>query len=314
MSKIAITDYFSEPEAVEKTILGDLVGMEVGLDTEVLLVWHQRIDEAYVSELPRLRGIQRYGVGYDNLDLKYLKGKQIVCCNNPDYGVWEVSDTALAMILNISRGVGRYNHLSKKLGPTWQENVDGSIRRTSELTVGVVGAGRIGGRVLQKSKQLGFKTAFYDPYKERGYEKLLEAERYDTLEELLAVTNIVSLHAPLNQETQGMVDSRFMSMMAPGAALVNTARGRLSPNLDLLYDGLISGHLSDVALDVLPHEPPVDCRLLQAWRDPEHELQGRITINPHTSYFSTESALELRRNAAMNALNIYRGQSIHNLL
>ncbi len=66
-----------------------------------------------MKKLPKLRGVQRYGVDYDNLDLKYLKSKEIVCCNNPDYGVDEVSDTAVSMILNIARGVSLYNHLAK---------------------------------------------------------------------------------------------------------------------------------------------------------------------------------------------------------
>ena len=119
MSKIAITDYYSFPQE-EKEVLGDLVGTEVSEDTEVLIVWHTYVNEEYVSKLPKLRGVQRYGVGYDTLDVPFLKSKGIVACNNPDYGTDEVADTAVAMIMNIARGVSKYNHDAKKLFDSWQ--------------------------------------------------------------------------------------------------------------------------------------------------------------------------------------------------
>ena len=108
MSIIAITDHFLEP-AEEIEILGNLVGMDVGKNTEVLLVWHETIDEEYIKSTPNLRGVQRYGVGYDTVDVKYLNSQGIVFCNNPDYGVDEVADTAVSMILSIARGVYKYN-------------------------------------------------------------------------------------------------------------------------------------------------------------------------------------------------------------
>lgn len=314
MSIIAITDYFDAPGPEERAVLGDLVGTEVADDTEVLMVWHTEIDEAYVSGLPRLRGVQRYGVGFDNLDLPALKGRGLVCCNNPDYGVDEVSDTAVAMILNITRGVLRYNELAKGLRDTWQENVLGNLRRSSEITVGVIGAGRIGGSVLLKCHGLGFRTCMYDPYRDRGYEKMLGATRYDTLDELLAVADIVSIHAPLTPETRGMVDAGFVSRMRPGASLVNTARGRIVDDLDVLFEALRDGRLEQVALDVLPDEPPPDGELIRAWRDAGSEYSRRIVINPHTSYFSTDSYSEIRRKAAENALRIYKGEAPFNRL
>ena len=164
MSIIAITDYFSSFEP-EREVLGDLVGMHIDKYTEVLLVWHELINEDYVKKLPNLKGVQRYGVGYDNLDLKYLKSKNIICCNNPDYGVDEVSDTAVAMILNIARGVSQYNHQAKKHMNSWQENIMPAIKRNSDTIIGIIGAGRIGGSVIMKCNALKFQTVFFDPYK-----------------------------------------------------------------------------------------------------------------------------------------------------
>ncbi len=313
MSIIAITDYFTEPD-VEREILGDLVGTHPGPETEVLLVWHDHITGDYVDRLPALRGVQRYGVGYDNLDLPTLEQRGIIACNNPDYGVDEVSDTTVAMILNIVRGVYTYDHAARVYRTNWQENVNRAIKRTSDNVLGVVGAGRIGGSVLLKCRALGFQTLFYDPYRPRGYEKMLQSRRVDSLSELLAASDIVSVHAPLSDETRGMIDSAFLAAMKPGSALVNTARGGLLANTTILHDALRSEHLRGVALDVLPQEPPADDPLINAWRNSEPWLRGRFIINPHTSYYSVASSRELRINAACNALRIYENQTPYNLL
>ena len=313
MSKIAITDYFDFP-AEEAEILGDLVGMEVGADTEVLLVWHEHINEAYVSKLPKLRAVQRYGVGYDTLDLNYLIPKGIVCCNNPDYGIDEVADTAVAMIMNMARGVYTYNQFAKGLYEKWQEHVNTRIKRNSDTVVGVIGAGRIGGSVLLKCRGLKFQTAFYDPYKERGHEKMLGAQRTESLEELLEIADIISIHTPLNQETRGMIGAAFVQKMKPGASIVNTARGGLFESLDLLYDALVSEKIYQLGIDVLPDEPPKAGKLLDAWRSVDDPFKGRLIINPHTSYYSQRAYTELRRNAAINAMKLYEGKRPANLL
>jgi D-3-phosphoglycerate dehydrogenase len=278
------------------------------------MVWHAHIDLDYISKLPKLRGVQRYGVGYENLDLDSLKPAGITCCNNPDYGVDEVADTAVAMILNITRGVSLYNNVAKSFKDTWQENILRGLRRTSETVVGVIGAGRIGSSVLLKARQIGFRTCFYDPYLPRGYEKVVRAERLDTLDDILACSDIVSIHAPLTTETAGIIDEAFIAKMKPGASLVNTARGRLIADLDILLAAIQSNHLNHVALDVIPDEPPVDNQFIAAWRDTMHPLSKRITINPHTAYFSEESYLEIRSKAAMNALRIYNREKPFNLL
>ena len=314
MAKIAITDYFDSPSAEEREILGDLVNVGPGPDTEVLLVWHDKIDASYVKDLPKLRGVQRYGVGFDNLDVDYLKSKGITCCNNPDYGVDEVSDTAMAFIMAISRGVFRYDAIARKLTDTWQENILPQIKRANQTKVGVIGAGRIGTSVLLKCQALGFQTVFFDPYKESGHEKVVRAKRVHSLDELLAEADIVSIHCPLSKATSGMVNQDFISAMKDGAALVNTARGGLVADLEVLHDNLKSGKLSFAYLDVIPQEPPADNMLIEAWRAQPDWLQGRLIINPHTSYFSQSSILDLRRGAASNALRLFNGEKPLNVL
>jgi len=313
MSKIAITDYITNPN-IEREILGELLGTELAEDTEILLVWHEQINEKYIKKLPKLKAVQCYGVGYDNLDLEMLKKKDIIACNNPDYGVDEVSDTTVAMIMNIVRGVLLYNHNAKTYFNSWQENINNKIKRNCEITIGIVGAGRIGGSVILKCNALKFKTIFYDKYKEQGYEKMLSSKRSDSLEEVLKNADIISLHVPLSKETKGMVNRSFLKQMKKGASIVNTARGGLFESLDVLYDALKNNSLSQLAVDVLPEEPPQKGKLINAWRNAEEWINGRLVINPHTSYYSQQALTELRTKAALNALRIYNGQVPFNRL
>jgi phosphoglycerate dehydrogenase-like enzyme len=308
-----ITDYIDDP-MIEREVLGDELARELLPTTEVLLVWHHRIDAAYIDALPRLKGVVRYGVGYDNVDIRYAHDRGIVVCNTPDYGTDEVSDTALAMVMNIARGIARYDHLCRSYQTNWQEHTLPEIRRTSEQVLGVIGAGRIGGSLLLKAAACRMQTLFYDPYKPRGHEKMLGARRADSLDELLQASDIVSIHTPLTEETEGMVNGRFISAMKNGASLVNTARGRIVEHPDVFYTPLRDHTLQCVALDVLPNEPPVESKLLTAWRNREAWLDGRLLINPHTAYFSQEAYVEMRRKAAQNALRILRGQPPFNLV
>lgn len=313
MSKIFITDYINTSD-IEKEVLGERLADQLDDNIEVLLVWHEHINKEYIDRLPKLGAIIRYGAGFDNIDLEYASSKGIFVCSTPDYGIDEVSDTAITMIMNIVRAVTRYDFLCRGYKDVWQENTIQSIKRTSDYTLGIIGAGRIGGSVIIKAKALKFNTVFYDPYKEMGYEKMLGARRVDSLDEILRLSDIVSMHAPLTDETKGMVSERFISKMRKGSSFVNTARGKIVSDIDLFYEPLKSDFLSSVALDVLPVEPPRSSRLIDAWRNKEEWLGGRLIINPHTAYYSENAYFEMRQKAALNALRVLNGKKPYNIV
>jgi C-terminal binding protein len=313
MAKVYITDYI-EIADIEKSILGDKLSLEPNRDIEVLMVWHKNINKHYIEKFPNLKGIVRYGVGYDNIDIKYANSKNIFVCNTPDYGTDEVSDTAIAMILNISRGITRHDYLCRNYINNWQENILPETKRTSKYKLGVIGAGRIGGSVLLKAKALRLQTCFFDPYKPRGYEKMLHAERVESISKLLNWADIVSIHTPLTEETNEMINDEFISQMKYQSSLVNTARGKILKDIDCLYEPLKNNQLSSVALDVLPNEPPKESKLVNAWRNRETWLNGRLIINPHNAYYSRQAYSEMRTKAAENALRICNGQEPFNIL
>jgi len=310
---VYITDYVDNPD-IEREVLGDIVSQDKNT-AEVLLVWHQRIDKEYLDLFPSLKGVVRYGVGYDAIDLKAIKDRGIVFCNTPDYGTDEVSDTAVGMILNITRGISRYDHLCRfYTDNSWQENTITSLKRNNQITIGVIGAGRIGGSVIRKSKAIGFNVVFFDPYKDRGYEKMLGVDRVDTLNELLSMSDVVSINTPLTDETKGMVNVDFISKMKYGSSLINTARGEIVINLDDFIEPIKSGKISGLALDVLPLEPPKNSKLINSWREREEWLDGRVVVNPHTSYYTKNSYQEMRRKASENAKRIMVGEIPHNVI
>lgn len=313
MSRVYITDYIENPN-IEKEILQNQLALQSHVDIEVLLVWHEYITKEYIDQFPKLKGIVRYGVGYDAIDLEYAKSKNIYVCNTPDYGTEEVSDTAIAMIMNIIRGVTRYDYQCREYFETWQENTISNIKRTSEHTLGVIGAGRIGSSVLLKAKSLRINTAFYDPYVARGYDKVLNAKRYETLEELLTVSDIISINCPLNHDTKNMVNETFLKKMKSGSSLINTARGGIIKDIDLFFEPLKNGILSNLALDVIPQEPPLNGLLIDAWRKRELWLDGRFILNPHTAYYSGKAYSEMREKAASNALRILKGEIPYNIV
>lgn len=311
MSKVYITDYIKSPE-IEFDVLGNYLTEILSKEIEYIIVWHQKVDKKFIDNLPNLKGIVRYGVGYDQIDIDYCRKRNIIVCNTPDYGTDEVSDTALAMIMNITRGISRYDYLSRNYVDTWQENTIKSIKRNNEVKLGVIGAGRIGGSLILKANALRFQTFFYDPYVVRGHEKMLNSFRLDSLKEMLNECDIISINCPLNSETKAMVDNDFISMMKDGASLVNTSRGGIISNVDIFYKPLKENKLSNVSLDVLPEEPPKKSLLLDAWRGKAPWLDGRFIINPHTAYYSDKSFFEMRFKAASNVLRMIKGKAPYN--
>lgn len=265
---------------------------------DALLVWHWKLRSDSVRLLERCRIAVRYGVGYDNVDVAALAGRDIPFANTPDYGTEEVADTACAMILAAQRKLIGYDRACRNFRTSWQDNVLNPLRRTSKQTLGIIGVGRIGTAVINRMKAFGWRIVGFDPYQPSGHEKAVGYIRMNSLAELLGEADIVSCHCPLTPETRGMIDRTFLARLKPAAAIVNTARGGLLDSLDCLEEALRSGRLAAAFLDVLPEEPPGDHPLYQAWRGDADWLRGRFVVNPHTAFYSEEAWYEMRYKAA----------------
>lgn len=309
--KIGITDYVPSPFSIEREALGDnweLVALDVHSAEEfaekdvsnlnALLVWHAPITEKTISLLKSCRIVVRYGVGYDLIDISALEKAGIPFCNTPDYGTEEVADTAAAMILHHVRRIGEYDYQCRHYAQGWQEHTLKPLSRSSGMTLGVIGVGRIGIALIRRMQPFGFRVIGYDPYQPSGHEKAIGYERIDNMAELLSRADIVSTHCPASDETRGIIDDDFIGAMKPGSILVNTARGSLIASLNPIETALRSGKLLAAGLDVLPSEPPEQHPLIDAWRIEEPWIKGRLTITPHTAYYSEAAWREMRYKAA----------------
>ncbi len=202
-----------------------------------------------IASNPELKVIARVGVGSDSIDHEAARRAKVAITITPGMNMVAVADQTLAMMLAIIRRVVAQD-ANVKAG-RWERV---GVMTPSELagkTVGLVGAGAIGQAVARRVRAFDARVAFFDP----RVENLADAERAETLELLLKVSDIVSLHVPLLPETRRLINADAIAHMRPGAVLINTARGGIVDEA-ALFDALRAGKLSGAALDVFETEPP----------------------------------------------------------
>jgi D-3-phosphoglycerate dehydrogenase len=252
------------------------------------LVQYAPITERVVAALPELGIVSRIGAGYDTVDTEACARHGVWVANSPDYGVGEVATHALGLALAALRNIVAHNR--DIAAGTWHYQSSGRLRRPREMTLGIVGLGRIGKRMAQISRDVFGRVVAYDPYLIDGDFPVF-VERLPTLDALARAADVVSLHTPLTRETRGMIDAAFFAAMPAGGYVVNTARGAIV-DIPALLAALDGGHLAAAGLDVLPIEPvPRDSPLVG---------HPRVVLTPHSAFYSVEAEQELRRKAAQN--------------
>jgi C-terminal binding protein len=326
LAKVVITDTIADDLALEREVLDGVARLEllgarreeelVGRieDADAVMVYLLHLSRRTIERLERCRIIVRCGVGYDRIDGEAARERDIPLAHVPEYCTEEVADSALAMVLGLTRGVAFLSSRLRAGAGRWSYEQAVPLRRLRGRTLGLVGLGRIGTATALRAKAFGMEVAYNDPYKPPGLDKALALRRVGTLEELVRSSWVLSLHCPLTPETRGMIDARMLSLMPSGAFLVNTARGAIV-DTSAVAAAVESGRLGGVGLDVLDHEPPSeDDPLVRAWRDPAHPAHWRVVINPHSAFYSEESRRELRTRAATTCRRALAGEPIDNVV
>jgi D-3-phosphoglycerate dehydrogenase/C-terminal binding protein len=325
--QVYVTDYITDDLGTERAVLGgqadvnfldahredDLVGRVD--DADALLVYHSvSLTARTLDRLTHCRLIVRCGVGYDNVDHAHARRRGIPVANVPDYGTEEVADSAIGLTLALTRGIVRFNvRLQAGFGP-WSYRPVAPLHRLRGQVFGIIGLGRIGTATALRAKALGMSVVFFDPYVPDGADKALGVTRAGTLDGLLAAARVLSLHCPLTPETHRFINDAALDKLAPGAFLVNTARGAVV-DPDAVLRAIESGRLAGAGLDVLPHEPPADDEpLLRAWRDPNHPAHERVVLNPHTAFYSEEGLREMRAKGAEAVRRVLAGEPPRNIV
>jgi D-3-phosphoglycerate dehydrogenase/C-terminal binding protein len=329
MSKalVIIADFQHGSLEVEQGILGELAivqSLDVHAEEEMwgrveqadaLMVYHTlKVTRATIERLTRCKLIVRCGVGYDNVDHTFARTRGIPVANVPDYGTEEVADSAIGMLLALTRGIARQNHRLRPADADWRFHHVAPLYRLRERTLGILGLGRIGTAVALRGKALGMNVIFYDPYKPDGYDKALGIKRVENLEELLAQAYVLSCHCPLSSETDKLINARTLELMPHGSYLINTARGAVV-DVAAIPAAIASGRLAGAGLDVLPEEPPpADHPLLVAWRDPAHPAYERVILNAHNAFYSVEGLRDMRVKGAQACRRVLEGKPLRNVV
>ena len=266
----------------------------------VLLNQYVRLDKKIFEELPTVKCIVRYGVGYDNVNLKDATDYGVQVCNVPDYGTREVADQALAHMMAHVRKLTLSNQLVRKGIWDYQKNIP--IYRLSECTVGIVGIGRIGSEFAKRVRALGCKVIAYDIERSNGTRCFPDFVEFVSFEELLAQSDIISVHCPRDERTYHMFGKKEFEAMKESAFIINVARGGIIDEDALLY-ALENNLIAGAGLDVVEHEP------LTA----EHPLLrfDNFTISPHAAWYSEQAANELKRKAAEEAVRFLKNEAVH---
>jgi phosphoglycerate dehydrogenase-like enzyme len=202
--------------------------------------------------------------------------------------------------------------LRADLGANWTHERNVTARRLRGATFGVIGLGRIGTAAALRARAFGMNIMFYDPLLPGGAELGLGFTRARHLADLLGQADVIDIHTPLNDDTRKMINTETVSIIKPGAYLINTARGPICDTAALL-EGLRSGRLAAVGLDVLPKEPgQAEDPLVAAWQKNEPWIRGRVLINPHAAFFSPDAYVDQRTKGVMTALNYLRDGTLVN--
>jgi C-terminal binding protein len=250
-----------------------------------------------LARFPRLKVVVRMGVGYDRVDRAACAARGITVCNVPDYGTQEVAEFAVLLAMALRRGLLLYHDTQRAEPPApWGVIPSPLVRRLEAQTFGILGLGRIGTAAALRAKAMGFRVAFFDPHLPNGADRAIGVHRARTLEELLAQSDVLSIHTPLTRATRGLIGERELRLLPCGAVVVNTARGPIL-DLDALERALRDGHLAGAGLDVVPEEPPREPlpALLRAYRAREPWLLGRLVVTPHIAFHTPEAWEDIRR-------------------
>ncbi len=281
---------------------------EIVAGAYVILANLARVDRTVIGRLAGTKGIVRYGVGYDSVDVEAATEKGIYVANVPGFCTLDVAEHTMALILSLTRKIPQLDTYVRggRYVDTSGYKLHRPMHRLAGKRAGIIGFGNIGREVARRLLAFGLSVAAYDPYLGEGAMGDLAAKvEVLDLRSLLQQSDIVTIHAPLTAETRGMIGERELGMMKPTAFLLNVSRGGIVREEDLAK-AVRSGSIAGAALDTLSTEPP----------PPDHPLLGlaNVLVTPHLAWYSEESVMDLERAAAGQAAQIIRGEVPTNLV
>jgi D-3-phosphoglycerate dehydrogenase len=255
------------------------------------------VTAAALAGTETLRVVGRAGIGVDNVDVAAAAENGITVVNVPDYALEEVSTHAFALLLACVRAVPQYDRAVR--AGEWGWTVGAPMRRMAGKTLGLVGFGQIARRLAAKLRTFGLDVVATDPYVDAATMRDYGVERC-SFEAVLDRADYLSVHAPLYDETRGLLSTPEFGRLSDDCIVLNTARG---PVIDeaALVDALDRGEIASAGLDVLESEPP----------SPDSPLLDRddVVLTPHAGWYSEESRADLSESVARDVAAVLRGEA-----
>lgn len=287
----------------ERTAFDNETIIKTIADAEMVLTNKTPLPKAVLEKAPNLKYIGVLATGYNVVDVAAAKALGIVVSNVPIYGTQAVGQFTMALLLELCHHVGDHNAAVKK--GDWTKSKDfcfwnSPLMELSGKTLGIIGFGRIGQATAKMAQAFGLHILAFNRSKDLSLES--ETLKYAELDELLKQSDFISLHCPLTESTEGLINSDSISKMKDGAFLINTSRGGLIVEEDLKV-ALNSGKLAGAAVDVVSSEPiKADNPLLEA---------ENIIITPHIAWASKEARARLMQTTVENIEAFLEGNPIH---
>jgi D-3-phosphoglycerate dehydrogenase len=266
-------------------------------DADAVLVNLYPLTGDIIRAMVNCKIIVRYGVGYDNVDVKAATDRGIWVARVPDYSLEDVSDHALALLMSSVRKIA-YKDRKVRAGE-WNLHKDWPAFRVAGKTLGLIGFGAIARVLFRKVSGLGLdKVLVFDPYVPDSEIEKSGGIPAD-MKMIIKDSDFISIHAPLTKETEGIIGKEEFSGMKENCILINTSRGPLIDE-EALYNALKDGQIAAAGIDVFSTEPLTDS-------SPLRELEN-ITLTDHAGWYSEESIVELKTKVAQNVLSVLKGE------
>lgn len=247
-----------------------------------------KVRQPLIDVCPNLKVIVRGGVGLDTIDHEYAKSKGIAVMNTPLASSASVAELAIGYMFALARNI--YRATSTMKAEKWdKKSFEGD--EIGGKVLGIIGLGNIGKETARRAMALGMTVIAYDPFASPA-----EGVRKVSLDELLAQSDYISIHAPKTKETTNMIAAEQIAKMKNGVRIINCARGGIV-NEEALYEALSSGKISGAALDVFAEEPPTDWKLMKL---------DNVLASPHIGASTREAQARIGSEVAQKIMDFAR--------
>ena len=274
----------------------ELIGKSHNSDALISLL-SDKIDKEVIDNLPKCRVIANYAVGYNNIDVEYAKSKGIVVTNTPGILTDATADLAMSLILAAARRLPEAEaFLREGKFDGWKPELMLGLDLNKKI-LGIVGMGRIGFATAKRAKAFGMRIVYFNRSKNESAEKELGAKKV-SLNKLLKISDVVSLHLPLTSKTKGLIDKEKLELLKPNAILVNTARGEVLDEKHLIRM-LKKKKIFAAGFDVYTNEPNLNPELLK--------LKNAILL-PHVGSGTVETRSAMAELATKNVIAVLTGK------